>query len=111
MAKPNKPNQTPAQTAQQPAAATQAPPAPQGAAPVNAANAVVYAAGKAYNVRPGTAQDNARSWDAIQAVLKEKGGQATRADLVAAVTPFNHIPFVGYAIRRGYLVPATTVAA
>jgi len=104
-----KPNQKPAQTAQQPAQTTQpAPAATQGAAPVNAANSVLYAAGKVYNVRNGTAQDNARSWEAIQAVLKTKGGSATRADLVAAVTPFNHAPFVGYLVRRGYLVPAAS---
>lgn len=86
----------------------QAPATTPGAAPVNAANAVVYKAGKAYNVRNGTAQDNSRSWAAIQSVLATKGGAATRADLVAAVTNFNHAPFVGYAIRRGYLVPAAS---
>lgn len=106
-----KPNKTPVQPKQDATQGTQQPTAPQGAAPVNAANSVVYAAGKAYNVRNGTAQDNARSWEAIQAVLTSKGGQATRADLVEAVTKFNHAPFVGYAIRRGYLVPVTTVAA
>lgn len=88
---------------------TQAP-AATTAAPVNTALSVVYAVGKAYNVRPGTAQDNARSWAAIQGVLQAKGGQATRADLVAAVTPFNHAPFVQYAIRRGYLVVAQATA-
>ncbi len=93
-------NTQPAQAAQPTPAAT------QGAAPVNAAMQVVYAAGKPYNVRPGTAQDNSRSWAAIQAVLQANNGQATRADLVAAVTPFNHAPFVGYAIRRGWLAPA-----
>jgi hypothetical protein len=106
--------QQPTQAPQEPAQGT--PPAPaatQGAAPVNAAMQVIYKAGKPYNVRPGTAQDNARSWDALQKVLTEKGGQATRADLVAAVTPFNHAPFVGYAIRRGWLTvvaPATQAA-
>jgi hypothetical protein len=98
-------------TAQATQGTQQAPATTQGAAPVNAANAVVYKAGKAYNVRNGTAQDNARSWEALQKVLNEKGGAATRADLVAAVTPFNHAPFIGYAIRRGYLVPATSNAA
>lgn len=86
---------------------TQAPAAPTtGAAPVNSAMQVLYKAGKPYNVRTGTAQDNARSWEALQKVLVEKGGQATRADLVAAVTEFNHAPFVGYAIRRGWLTQA-----
>ncbi len=83
-----------------------APPAPATAAPTNSAMQVMYKAGKPYNVRPGTAQDNARSWAAIQAVLANKGGSATRADLTAAVTDFNHAPFVGYAIRRGWLTTA-----
>lgn len=91
--------------------ATTTQPAAPNAAPTNAALSVVYAAGKAYNVRNGTAQDNVRSWQAIQAVLQANGGQATRADITAAVTPYNHAPFVGYAIRRGYLVPVTATAA
>lgn len=100
------------QPQQEPAGAAQPQPAPQaGAAPVNAAMQVVYKAGKPYNVRTGTAQDNARSWEAIQKVLQEKGGQASRADLVAAVTSYNHAPFVGYAIRRGWLMVATQPAA
>lgn len=104
-----KPNKTPTPPA--PAAPQAAPPAAAtaNAAPVNAALSVVYKAGKAYNVRAGTAQDNSRSWAAIQAVLQQAGGQASRAAIVAAVTPFNHAPFVGYAIRRGWLVPAGAV--
>lgn len=90
----------------QPAPAQPAAP-PANAAPANAAMQVVYKAGKAYNVRTGTAQDNARSWQALQELLQSKGGQATRAELVAAVTQFNHAPFVGYAIRRGWLTPAS----
>lgn len=92
-----------------PASAPSAQPAapPANAAPTNAAMQVVYKAGKAYNVRTGTAQDNARSWQALQELLQSKGGQATRAELVAAVTQFNHAPFVGYAIRRGWLTPAS----
>lgn len=104
-------NATATQTTQAPAQGTQPPAAPVAtAAPVNASMQVVYKAGKPYNVRPGTAQDNARSWEALQKVLTEKGGQATRADLVAAVTPFNHAPFVGYAIRRGWLTVAVEQA-
>ncbi len=106
MAKPSKTPATPATTnVQAPAAATQAAPAPASAAPVNPALAVVYTTGKAYNVRPGTAQSNARSWQAIQAVLAANGGQATMAQLQAAVAPFNHVPFVQYTVRRGWLVP------
>lgn len=82
-----------------------APPAAPSAAPTNAALQVVYKAGKVYNVRPGTAQDNARSWSAIAAKLAESGGTCTRADLVQVVSQFNHAPFVGYAIRRGWLTP------
>jgi hypothetical protein len=92
------------QATQQPAAPAAAP----NAAPTNAALQVVYKAGKPYNVRAGTAQDNSRSWQAIQQVLQASGGAATRAALTAAVTPFNHAPFVGYAIRRGWLAPATS---
>ncbi len=78
------------------------------AAPTNSALAVIYKAGKPYNVRPGTQQDNERSWKALQALLTDKGGQATRADLQAAVTQYNHVPFVAYAIRRGWLVPVAS---
>lgn len=115
----NKGTQAPAQ-ATQGTENTQAPPAatqaPVSAAPVNAALAVVYKAGKPYNVRQGTAQANDRSWQAIQAVLAAQGGQATRAEIQAAVAQYNHGPFVGYCIRRGWLAPvvaapATTQAA
>mgnify|MGYP001567603719 CR=1 FL=1 len=102
MAKPNKAHTAPAATPAAPATPAAAP----SAAPVNAALAVVYKAGKPYNVRPGTAQDNSRSWAAVQAVLQANGGQATRGQIVAAVQQFNHAPFVGYAIRRGWLAPA-----
>lgn len=111
MAKPNKAPATTATTnVQAPAAAPAAPAAPS-AAPVNPALAVVYTAGKAYNVRPGTAQSNARSWQAIQAVLAANQGQATMAQLQAAVAPYNHVPFVQYTIRRGWLVPYVAPAA
>jgi hypothetical protein len=68
---------------------------------------VQYKLGKAYNVRPNTAQDNARSWQAIQQCIAANGGQATRAQLHAAVQQFNHVPMVGYAIRRQWLTVAT----
>jgi len=97
----------PAPAAQQPAPAAQP---VANAAPTNAAMQVVYKAGKAYNVRTGTAQDNARSWQAIQAVLQANGGQATAAALTAAVTQYNHAPFVRYAIRRGWLTPVVPAA-
>lgn len=91
-----------------PAAPAATPPAsaPATAAPVNSALAVVYKAGKPYNVRPGTAQANDRSWAAIQAALQAAGGQCDRAALQKAVEPFNHVPFVGYCIRRGWLQQA-----
>lgn len=94
------------QAAQQ-APATTTPAAPAAnATPVNSALAVVYKAGKPYNVRPGTAQANDRSWQAIQAALQAAGGQCDRAALQKAVEPFNHVPFVGYCIRRGWLAQA-----
>jgi len=108
----HKHTQAPTQAPAQPAQATPpAPATPVSAAPTNAALAVVYTVGKAYNVRNGTAQDNARSWDALQKVLTAGNGQATRADLEAAVTPFNHKPFVQYAIRRGWLAEVKATAA
>lgn len=111
MGKGNKGNRTQApQAPTQGNQGTQAPQAPVAATPVNSALAVVYAAGKPYNVRTGTAQANDRSWQAIQAVLAEKGGQATRGDIQAAVAPFNHVPFVGYCIRRGWLAPVQAPA-
>lgn len=101
-----KPNKTHTQAPAQPTTGTQVPAAPAtGAAPTNAALQVVYKAGKPYNVRNGTAQDNSRSWQAIQAVLQAQGGQASRAEIQQAVAPYNHVPFVGYAIRRGWLAP------
>jgi hypothetical protein len=110
MAKPKHTSTT--QAPAQPTGGTQptAPAAPT-AAPVNAALAVAYKAGKPYNVRQGTAQANDRSWQAIQAVLQAAGGAATRAEIVAAVTPYNHVPFVGYCIRRGWLTPVAQAAS
>lgn len=105
----NRNTNKPAPAAPQAAPAT--PAAAPSAAPTNAALAVVYKAGKPYNVRAGTAQDNSRSWAAVQAVLQASGGQATRAEIVAAVTPYNHAPFVGYAIRRGWLAPVAPAAS
>lgn len=102
----NKQHNAPQAAQAAPQAAQAAPATTPSAAPVNTALAVVYKAGKPYNVRIGTAQDNARTWDAVQKCLTEKGGQCTRAELVAAVQQFNHAPFVAYAIRRGWLVPA-----
>lgn len=114
MAKLNTQQPAPAQAAKP--AAPAAPPAapaapPANAAPTNSALTVVYAAGKAYNVRPGTAQDNSRSWQAIQACLQANGGTATRAQLHAAVSQYNHVPFVGYCIRRAWLVPQAATPA
>jgi hypothetical protein len=103
MAKHNKRAPQAPQATQAPAATTTPATAPASAAPVNSALAVVYKAGKPYNVRPGTAQANDRTWAALQAVLQANNGQATRADLQAAAAPFNHVPFVGYCIRRGWL--------
>ena len=85
--------------------------APASAAPVNAALAVVYKAGKPYNVRQGTAQANDRSWQALQATLAAGNGQATMAQLQAAVAPYNHVPFVQYCVRRGWLAPAVASTA
>jgi hypothetical protein len=109
----NKPQapQAPAQGTQAPAAPAQAPATPANATPVNSALAVVYKAGKVYNVRPGTAQANDRTWQALQAVLQANGGQATRAQLQAAAAPYNHVPFVGYCIRRGWLAPVGAQAS
>lgn len=107
MAAKHKNRNTPApaapQAPQAPAAAPAAAPAPVAATPVNTALAVVYTTGKPYNVRPGTAQSNARSWGALQEVLQAGNGQATMGQLQQAVAPYNHVPFVQYCIRRGWL--------
>ena len=90
-----------------PKAAPAATPAPAAtAAPANSLLAQAYTLGKPYNVRPNTAQNNAASWQALQACIAANGGTATRAQLLAAMQPLNHAPMVGYAIRRGWLAPA-----
>lgn len=83
------------------------PPVVVAPATTNALLAQPYTVGKPYNVRPNTAADNAATWALIAATLQANGGAATRAQLQAAVLPRNHVSMVGYAIRRGWLVPAT----
>jgi hypothetical protein len=94
------------------AAAPQAAPAPTPVVAANPITNTLYTlqGAKAYNVRPNTAQNNAQSWQAIQACIQANGGQATHAQLLAAVSPFNHAPMVGYCIRRGWVAPVATTA-
>lgn len=94
-----------------PAATTTAAPAQALATNPLLAQIFTLAGAKAYNVRPNTAQDNARSWQAIQDCIKQNGGQATRAQLLEAVKPFNHGPMVGYCIRRAWVVEVPKVVA
>ena len=63
----------------------------------------VYTFGKPYKVRSGTAQGNDLTWAAIAAAVQQ--GPKTRAELEILATARNHKPFVGYAIRRGWLNP------
>ena len=80
-------------------------------ATTNAPATVLYTAGKPYNVRPNTARNNAAVWQAIQAALAANGGTATMAQLTAACQPHNNTPFVGYCLRRGWLVQHKAKAA
>lgn len=91
-----------------PAATPAAPVATPAAAPAPTTNALLaqaYGLGKAYNVRPNTAQDNALSWQLLTQCIQSNGGSATRQQLEQAVADRNHKPMVGYAIRRGWLAP------
>ena len=66
---------------------------------------VQLVAGKPYN--PGTGiNNNARSWQAIQAALNTHGGKATVLQVYQAVSQYNHASFVKYALARGWLAPA-----
>lgn len=70
------------------------------AAPHNPAQ---YVLGKKYGVRENTAQGNMESWGVLVQALS--GGPQTRAQLESVLAPRNHKPFVGYCIRRGWLIP------
>lgn len=96
---------TPTTNAAGPAVAPTAPPAAVPAA-LNPLLAQQLQNGKAYNVRPNTASDNAATWALLQGALTAAGGKLTRAELQAVAQQRNHVNFVGYAIRRGWLVPA-----
>lgn len=85
--------------------------APAATQATNPALAQAYTLGKAYNVRPNTAADNAATWALLTACVQANGGTATRAQLQAAAATRNHVNMVGYCIRRQWLVPATVVPA
>jgi hypothetical protein len=72
--------------------------------------ATVLQPGKPYNVRQGTARNNAAAWQAVQAALAANGGTATVAQLQAALQPLNNTPFVQYLVRRAWLVPVKAPA-
>ena len=57
-----------------------------------------------YNPNPNTAQGNSTSWGIVQTMLAN--GAKTQAVLQAGLAKRNHTPFIGYAIRRGWLVTA-----
>jgi len=57
---------------------------------------------KQYNPNPETAQGNSTSWGIVKACLAN--GPKTRKVLEQALVERNHTPFIGYAIRRGWLV-------
>lgn len=69
----------------------------------NTAKITVSKAGLNYKPKATTAQGNATTWATIQTHLK--GNKAcTVGQLTALVAKqHNHAPFVGYAIRRGWL--------
>ena len=99
------PQAAPQQEQPVPTTTAAAPQAPVVVPTTNPLLAQAYSAGKPYNVRPNTAADNSATWALLQGVLKAGGGTATRAELQAAALQRNHVSFVGYAIRRGWLVP------
>lgn len=58
---------------------------------------------KVYRPAANTAQGNVASWELVQKALKK--GPQTRLQLEALLTKErNHKPFIGYAIRRGWLI-------
>lgn len=73
--------------------------APAAVAPKLAAQALTLGT-VAYRVRSG---NNAHWWDKCQQAMKDHGGKATAAEMVAAgACP----KFVGYAVARKWLAPA-----
>lgn len=71
----------------------------------------VVGLGKPYNVRAGTAFNNVRSWQLVQAYLAANGGAATVGQIAAHLqAQVNHANFAGYCVRRGYLAPVQPVA-
>ena len=67
------------------------------------ATATLIASKKPYKPAKNTAQENTVTWATIQEALAK--GPQTRAALETLVKEkHNHKPFIGYAIRRGWLV-------
>lgn len=77
-------------TSTKPAAAKPAPQAP------------TVALGKPYHPRAGTAHNTQATWASITDALQQ--GPQTQAQLVAIAKEHGDAPFVGYALRRGWLV-------
>jgi hypothetical protein len=111
---PAAPAAAPTTTVVAPTTAVAAPVANATVANTTASNpqlAQLLTVGKAYNVRPNTAANNAATWQLLVSTLQANGGQATFAQLQAvAQAQRNHASFVGYVVRRGYLVPAQAAA-
>lgn len=55
-----------------------------------------------YNPNPETAQGNSTSWGLVKACLAN--GPKTRKVLQDVLQDRNHTPFIGYCIRRKWLV-------
>ncbi len=61
--------------------------------------------GRVYRPAKATMDDTKRTWLTVQEILKASKKGVTRADLTAQLKEVhNHGSFVGYAIRRGWLV-------
>jgi len=57
----------------------------------------------AYRPAANTAQNNTQSWATVTAALA-KGPQTYGQLQTLLATAHNHSPFVGYAVRRGWLI-------
>ena len=55
-----------------------------------------------YNPNPDTAQGNSTSWGLVKTMLAD--GPKTRKVLEDGLKDRNHTPFIGYCIRRKWLV-------
>lgn len=61
--------------------------------------------GASYKPQASSMQNNANSWALVQAAFKANSSQTIGGLTSVLVKQANHGNFVGYAIRRGWLLP------